>query len=130
MADEMKRESAELRKTVDDVWDEYVQARGHVERPQLTTARKSHRCQVCGNTIVKGTPYVRLTVYPSLARTYGEMDVPWTYKAHDACDKLWTMYGDAWEQEFPHPKDWHMTVEERGIVNPHPPDVQPAREVC
>ncbi len=28
MADEMKRQSAELRQTVDDVWAEYAQARG------------------------------------------------------------------------------------------------------
>lgn len=129
MADEMKRESAELRQTVDDVWSEYASACGYVERPQLTVARKSHRCQVCGAAIVRGTPYVRLTVYPGAAWDHGETIVPWTYKAHDECDKLWFLYGDLWDWEFPHPKDWQATLEEQGVVNPYPPLAQSVKEV-
>ena len=73
---------------------------------KTTKARKSHRCDICQETIDAGSHYFSETLYPGYNNDNDEI---FNYHAHCDCAVLFNEYGDELDWKFPY--DWEYWLE-------------------
>lgn len=73
----------------------------------VVTARKDHRCDLCGYTIPKGDPHWTWTLAPGM----NEFDEWWTGRTHIICDRIYraSEWFDPYEP-MPDPGDFKAEI--------------------
>lgn len=77
---------------------------------RLTTARKEHTCTLCQDVIHIGERYIKQRITPC---DHPDNEGFFTYRAHEACHRVWVRVGDQYDWRFPDDwDDWKQRMEE------------------